>query len=299
VPIVLPGGLPPGSGHLWEAEVVDPSRNTTSVAGKFYAPNERPASLRLNEVRIAGSGNRSDFVELRVEADGNLGGWTLEAWTTPQARQRLVLPDAPANKGDLVVVRFRTPEEPTDTAPTAREYWPSEAKGLSPTKGVIVLRPAPQGEPLEALVYSKKPGDAVVLAEAAGWTGAGELDPTGCTPTRTWSRLEDGGWIVTATGGSTPGEPNSSTPWEGLISSRAGSTTTKERTKPPRRAVPKRGRRSRRDSRPNPETEVASRDQREPNHEPQRGRTEKRPPGPESRAPRGRVRLRQGTRLHK
>lgn len=236
VPLLLPQGLEPGSGHVWEAEVVDASRNTSSVAGKFYAPNEDPATLRLNEVRVAGSGSRSDFVELRVEREGGLGGWTLEAWTGPKARQRLVLPDLGVHAGELIVVRFRPPEEPTDTVASAHEYWLAEAKGLSPTKGAIVLRQHPDGPVAEALVYSKKAGEGSTLAEAAGLASTEELDPTGCTPTRTWSRVE-GGWIITATGGATPGAPNSLTPWAGPPSSRGGSTTTKERRK--RRGLPR------------------------------------------------------------
>lgn len=228
VKVPLPQGMTPGTGHVWSAEVADERENVTTVGGKFHAPNPNPAGVRLNEVRVAGSGTHTDMVELRVEAGGSLGGWTVEVWTGPEARQRTVLPDRVVTTGSLVVVRYRSPEEPTDTADGALEYWQAESKGLPGTKGLVVLRQKPDGAPTDGLLYSKKPGEAQDLGVAVGWLGP-ELDPTGCTATRTWCRTDGppAEWIIVATGGATPGGANRLTPWAGPTSSHVETPKTK------------------------------------------------------------------------
>jgi len=228
VKVPLPGGMKPGSGHVWTAEVSDEQTNVTSVGGKFYAPNPRPAGVRLNEVRVAGSGTHTDMVELRIEAGGSLGGWTIEAWSGPEARQRTVLPDVEVAAGDLIVVRYKAPDEASDTAPGARQFWQTEGKGLAGTKGLVLLRPHPDGKPTDGLLYSKKPGEGLPLATAAGWVGP-EFDPTGCTATRTWCRTDDAAnpWIIVTSGSSTPGAANALTPWAGPPSSHGETPKTK------------------------------------------------------------------------
>jgi len=48
VTVPLPSHLKPGKGYRWTAEVEDARSNLTSVAGRFYGPNDHPAALRLN-----------------------------------------------------------------------------------------------------------------------------------------------------------------------------------------------------------------------------------------------------------
>ncbi len=208
----LAPGLKAGGRYVWSAEVKDSAGNQTSVAGRFYGPNDHPASLRLNEVRVAGSGDHTDFVELKVAAAGSLGGWTLDAYTGPDARQRLVFPDVGVTEGELVVVRYR--EGVSDTR-GAREFRVPQPKGLSATKGLLALRPSPAEGPLDALLYSKVAGEAAALAATAGWTGRDELNPENCTATRTWNRTAAGSWVLSANGGASPGQPNSTTVWSG------------------------------------------------------------------------------------
>lgn len=227
VKVPLPSGLRAGSGHVWTAEVTDPQNNVTTVAGKFHAANQRPALLRLNEVRIAGAGTHTDFVELRVEAPGSLGGWTVEVWSGPESRQRLVLPDEEVSVGAFVVVRYKGAQESTDSAPGAIEFWQTDGKGIPGTKGLILLKERSDAEAREGLLYAKKPGEAAALAEAAGWTDRTEKDPSGCTATRTWSRTDAGeDWLITANGGSTPGGPNKLKAWAGPPSTRDGTPKT-------------------------------------------------------------------------
>jgi len=245
VRVTLPENLKPGKGYRWEAEVKDSGNNLTSVTGRFYGPNDHPASLRLNEVRVAGSGNRTDLVELRVEVPGSLGGWTLEAYSTPEVRQRLIFPDVEVTRGQLVVVHYKPsgkPEEKDETAdpaasgglevePEAWDFWQPEGKGLPGTKGLLILRQNPDGVPVDGLLYSQRPGEAAGMAEAAGWSGRDELSPEGCTATRTWCRTDEPApaWIITATGGTTPGKPNKLTAWAGPTSSRSTTPKTKGR----------------------------------------------------------------------
>jgi|GEM_PF-3456011 hypothetical protein len=251
VTVPLPANLKPGKGYKWTAEVTDTRNNLTSVAGRFYGPNAHPASLRLNEVRIAGSGAHTDMVELRAETSGNLGGWTLDAYSGPEARQRLVLPDREVEAGDLIVIHYRPTGNPaerdetegsdtsggSDTEPTAWDFWQPGGKGLSAVKGLIALRRAPTAAVADALLYSRQPGAGLPLAEAAGWVGRDELNPEACTATRTWSRTDSAPatWIVTANGGATPGKPNKLTPWAGPSASRKAAPKTKGRG--PRRSV--------------------------------------------------------------
>jgi len=243
VKVALPPNLKPGKDYRWTAEVKDAGSNLTSVAGRFYGPNDHAAGLRLNEVRIAGSGTHTDMVELRVESSGSLGGWTVDAYASVESRQRLVLPDRQVSAGELVVVHYKPTGDPaekdetasadasggSDADPAAWDFWQPEGRGLSAVKGLVALRARPDSPPLDALLYSKAPGDGSPLAEAAGWKERDELSPDGCTATRTWSRTDDATptWIVTANGGATPGKPNKLTPWGGPTSTRKTPTKSK------------------------------------------------------------------------
>lgn len=245
VVVELPSALVPGKSYHWAARVEDPNRNVTSVAGRFYGPNDHPARLRLNEVRIVGAGIHTDFVELRVEAPGSLGGWTLDAYTSAEARVRLVLPDRTVARGDFVVIHCKAtgssgehdevtaPDQSAgaDSDPSAWDFWVPHGKGLSAVKGVLVLRPSPHEAPIDALVYSQKPGEALAIAAALGWSTTDELDPASCTATRTWSRTEgpDARWMVTTNGGATPGKPNKTTPWAGTTSNQKRAPKSKGR----------------------------------------------------------------------
>ncbi len=225
-------GLVPGKRYGWAADIQDRAGNQTTLAGRFYGPNDHPAMLRLNEVRVAGSGDHTDFVELSAQSAGSLGGWTLDVYASSESRQRLVLPDTPVTKGELVVVRYI--DGPSDTK-GAREFRPPEGKGLSAAKGLLILRPSPSAPPTDGLLYSKTPGAGADLARDLGWSSA-ELNPEYCTPTRTWNRVGDG-WMLAATGGATPGQPNSTTIWAGPTTPRKPSKT---KSRPRRDSIPER-----------------------------------------------------------
>lgn len=244
VSVPLPADLKPGKAYLWTAEVKDKGNNLTSLAGRFYGPNDHPARLRLNEIRIAGSGPHQDLVELEAETAGSLGGWTVEVWSSPTAKQKKILPDVTVEPGTLIVVHGKVTGDPgeqderaptdasgADTAPAAWDFWLADGKGFPGTKGLVVLRPAPDQPPVDGLLYASQPGDGAPLAAAAGWPGRDQLDPKGCTATRTWCRGEgpEADWVLVTTGAATPGQPNRIIPWEGVASSRKGTPRTKGR----------------------------------------------------------------------
>lgn len=231
VTAALAKDLKPGKRYGWSAEVKDSGGNQTSVAGGFYGPNDHPASLKLSEVRVAGQGDHTDFVELRVESTGSLGGWTLDAYAAADTRQRLILPDTAAASGELIVVRYRDGESDTKGA---REFRLPQGRGLPASKGLLVLRPTPTSQPSDGLLYSKNRGEGVAIAEAAGWQGRDELSPENCTPTRTWNR-KGSDWVLTGNGGATPGQPNSASVW-------AGPTTPKKSSKTKAKSRSKSGR---------------------------------------------------------
>jgi len=246
VKVPLPPRLTPGRRYHWTAEVQDSHLNLTTVGGRFFGPNDHPATLRLNEVRVAGSGTKADFVELRVEAPGSLGGWTLEVWSTPQAHTRKVFPDVAVEAGDLVVLHFKAGTDADETGSRAEasgpetradawDFWQEGAKGLPGTKGAAVLRPTPTQAPGDGLAWEVQAGGGSSLATSAGWTAGPVLDPRACTATRTWSRTDQTPpeWIVTEAGGATPGEPNCQTPWAGPTASPRPKTTTKGRPRGP------------------------------------------------------------------
>jgi hypothetical protein len=224
VAIPLPRTLKPGQPYRWSAEVADGSKNVTSLAGRFYGPNEHPAQLRLNEVRVAGSGAHPDFVEFRAEVGGSLGGWTVEVRSSTTAVQRFVLPDRPVETGDLVVVWAKAPSQ----ALGPRELVWEASKGLPGTRGVLILRQAPGKAPVDGLAWAVKSGEGLALAKASGWEASAEQNPGACTATRTWSRTDETPalWIVTTSGGATPGQPNKLIPWAGPTANRKAPPTT-------------------------------------------------------------------------
>ena len=247
VKVSLPRGLKPGRDYRWTAEVRDTGGNLTSVSGRFYGPNDHPASLRLSEIRVAGSGKHTDFVELKVLTGGSLGGWTVDAFSGPESRQRTALPDIDASSGDFVVIHYKPTGDPaeknesdsretsggSDTEPTAWDFWQTDGKGLSAVKGLVALRSRPDGPITDALLYSQHQGEAADIADAAGWPDRQELDPDGCTATRTWCRTEEPApvWMLVANGHATPGKPNRLTPWVAPTSIRSRSSKTRARPK--------------------------------------------------------------------
>jgi len=222
VRVPVPGGLEPGRDYRWTARVEDAGANTTEVAGRFYGPNDHPARLTINELRLTGSGPHPDFVELRADAGGSLGGWTVEYREAAGRTRRLVLEDREVSAGTLVLIYLKAPADAKkpETAPGAVVLvWPGDG-GFSAVRGCLVLRPSPSAEPSDGVTWAATAGQGTALAaEGSAWR---EVDPRSSTATRTWCRTAapEADWMLVTTGAATPGGPNRLSPWEGQPASR-------------------------------------------------------------------------------
>lgn len=195
-----------------------------SYQGNWRSPNLNPAQIQLNEVNLAGSSTRPDWIELKVIEKGNLGG--LELLTGQGAKINTYrFPALEVNRGDFVLVHYKltghegeVDELKTkdsalgpETSALAWDLWAHEAPGLVATKGMVAL----VGQDL--LAYDNKGlGLPENTPEASNWFGI-PLNPTGITATRTLIRLKNGvlparalDWGIGASGKSSPGQENTS-----------------------------------------------------------------------------------------
>lgn len=211
----LRSDLIPGDDYPWTASVEDSRGNRTELAGHVFGPNSHPADLRLNEVRVAGSGAKPDFVEILVTESGNWGGWTLEFGGANASTQKVVLPDEEVQAGTylVVVIASTAGSRPTEIAPEARVTQPPHLKGLSATTGGVSLGRAPDSAPEEALIWEKSEGAAKAWLAKLGECHRVIVPSLGATTTRTWCRGRADDWYLATTGGATPGRVNSSERW--------------------------------------------------------------------------------------
>lgn len=237
----LPEDLSPGSLYYYRVYVWDKNNNMLHFSGSFYAKNTQPAEICLNEVRIAGSDNKMDFVEFFVIKSGHLGGLTLECYDSSRRSQVKIFPDVILPVGAYVVLHCKSLESTleidetqesaqstrSEAKSTAWDYWLEGGKGLSGTTGLLILRDTPDGQIKDMLSWSTKKGASLAMLqdqEIPGlWEGE-ELSPVGCTSTRTWCRktvpagwgtsVSSEDWMIVNTGQSTIGEANNLIPWQ-------------------------------------------------------------------------------------
>ncbi len=234
----LSSALPAGGRGLIEGTVADGAGSTLSFTVPFTGYNERPAVLRINEVRFDYSKPKVEFVEFLVLRGGNLGGITIENYRNA-ARPVTELPPCEVSAGDFVVWHLRSVEEGlvtelgavdvsagTDSNPQARDIWDDQTS--APLKGTnaLLLRERRGGALQDALLaaetaFADWPSDAVSAAareaETAGlWPGSSlgsAVNTDGTSPTRTLGRISagEGGageWAVCPTGKCSPGGAN-------------------------------------------------------------------------------------------
>lgn len=215
----------PGREYRLEATARDARGNATTFLAAFYGFNPRVPRVVLNELTPRGSSDHPDLVELKVLADGDMGGLTFYAGTPSSFDARLVFPSFEVRKGSFVVVHCRPTGDPSeldetggvtasggiDACPTARDFWLRGGAGLGGNNGVLSLYERPGGPILDGLLYSNRTSDsderyrgfgsAETLARAeelvrdGGWHIAGErvapedaVNPDGSTATRSICR---------------------------------------------------------------------------------------------------------------
>lgn len=248
-----------GSRYALFAALQGRNGHSAQVMRWAYGYNPRPVDMILNEVIMRGSGNNPDCLEFLVRSGGNLGGTAWYLGTSAVHDAAYIFPAVEVAAGDYIILHVRPeglPEEQDELGadlalsggkqshPQARDLWLPEAVGLPSNNGVLTLYSSPDGELLDALLYSNRSsasdtayrgfgttkmlGWVDSLAEQGGWIGEYELlrpedavSPEGSTGTRSVNRRyppvvtrSRSDWHIVPTLGATMGSQNSNEIYE-------------------------------------------------------------------------------------
>lgn len=238
---LLEEGLGIGVTAILSVVVEDDGGNSLSFAAPFSGFNERPAGLRINEIRTEYDKPKVEYIEFIVTGAGNLAGLEIQNAINADFPY-WEFPAAEVAKGDYVVWHLRSLEEGLvnetgetdasagcDANPEARDFWDTQTKAPLKKNNVILLRERKGGKILDALLYIEAgkdtwPSDALSLA-AGEAVAAGAWGPTalvtdavvstGTSPTRTIGRNERSDdsnrasdWAICGTGKKSPGFVN-------------------------------------------------------------------------------------------
>jgi hypothetical protein len=217
-----------GRQYTLEAAARDARGNSVSFAAEFYGYNSRVPAVLLNEFTPRGSDTHPDLLEIRVLADGDMGGVVVYQGAAEDFDTRFVFPSFPVRAGDFILVHFKsagiveeinelsdkTASGGLDSSPAAFDFWIPEARGISGNNGVLTVYERPGGRLLDGVLYSNRTsssdedydgfGSSRLLARAreltaeGGWkTASGTVapedgvDPEGSTSTRSLCRSTD------------------------------------------------------------------------------------------------------------
>jgi hypothetical protein len=205
--------------------VADVAGNSAWLIVRFYGFNPAPPRLLINEFITQGSAAHPDLVELKVITGGNLGGLCFCCGTAAINKYRFVFPPRPVLAGDFILLHLKPQNLPVeidetlaidtsgglDASPVAFDFWVRDGSGLSGNNGVLSLYTQPDGELIDAVLYSNRASDSDTeyrgfgsadlmaqtdeLCAADGWRVQGEkaapedaVNPTGSTTTRSLCR---------------------------------------------------------------------------------------------------------------
>jgi len=244
----------PEAGKMIVTEILaeDAKRNSINVIVSFRSRNDQMPALVINEICTeyanAAAGKKSEFIELKMKSNGNMGAMRLVIIGNSAAAKETIFEFSPVNvkKDDYAVVHLRAYDETNkdeytdnlgesggvNASPNARDFWaPGTAKLIHKTAFVYVLDQ--DDNVIDAVILSEKPDNwwtkdyfaqaAEFLFNSGSWKSAeGDI----CRPadavisgtatnTRTICRDEKAenknaaeNWYVTVTSGATPGRPN-------------------------------------------------------------------------------------------
>ncbi|MFQ3620582.1 MAG: hypothetical protein SNJ78_06510 [Spirochaetales bacterium] len=242
-----------GRRYTVEARVRDDRGNTSEFVYGFYGFNERIPKVLINEFITTSSTTVLTQVELTVLRDGNMGGITFYEGTKEVPDKMFIFPSFEVKEGDYILLHFKPEgtegeiDETTDktlatgkgASPTAFDFWAKGTSSLSQDNDVLSLYTNPEGEFLDAVLYSTKVFEegmryngfgtssmlqkVQTLQAASAWTFAGSepypsdaVNPKGATSRRSICRdsrstdtnsKED--WHIVPTGKASFGEVNS------------------------------------------------------------------------------------------
>jgi hypothetical protein len=247
-----------GESYYLEGTVRDEWGNTMRFLTRFYGFNPRIPEIVINEFTPRGSATNGEKVELVLVAGGNIGGLCLYNGTPSDPASRFVFPPLELEAGTYIVVHFRpegVPEEIDETTHSAEsggrhatdhawDYWVAEGGGLPSNNGVVSLFTTPNGQVLDAVVWSNRTSDSDTryrgfgtrrmldwvdeIVGLGGW-GIGKdtarpedmINPEGSTTTRSLNRDARhtdsdtrADWHIVPTLGSTFGSTNSEEVYE-------------------------------------------------------------------------------------
>ena len=176
-------------------EARDASGNVTRFLFSFVGYNERPASLRVNEVQTGKNSSASnphrDYIEFLAEEGGDLGGVFVQ-WSSTAKLASYTFPPCEVRKGAVIVLHY-APEGlaeeidetganlgasgGVDASASGRDFW-TQAGGIPDETGIIAVRGREADPPADGLFYvaSTKTGaidSARLLAVFAELSDAG------------------------------------------------------------------------------------------------------------------------------
>ncbi len=223
--------LPPGVRSDIKGRVRDASGNTLSFRCGVWGYNPNVPALLINEFTTKGSGNNPDRVELLALTGGNLAGVALFNGLNSDYDSELIFPSYTVEAGDYIIVQYG----PELSGKHSIEFYGGES-GLGSNNGVITLYDAPNGELIDAVVYSNRTSESdenyggfgtskvfkriEVLGKSGQWlpfpiTPERAVESTYSTATRSFCRKDDldtntkGDWYICNTGKASFGGANS------------------------------------------------------------------------------------------
>jgi hypothetical protein len=231
VTLTFKNKLPPGKRIDIVGRVRDSSGNTLSFRSGVWGYNPHVPHLLINEFTTKGSGNNPDRIELLALTEGDLAGVALFDGVNSDWESEVIFPPYQVKAGDYIVVQYG--QELSGKHPI--EFYGGEV-GLGSNNGVITLYNAPNGELIDAVIYSNRTSESdanyggfgtskvfkrvEALSKSEQWlphpiTPEGAVDSTYSTATRSFCRNNaldtntKGDWYICNTGKASFGEANS------------------------------------------------------------------------------------------
>jgi hypothetical protein len=154
VRVTLTESLGVGERFLADLLVEDEEENTLNVMIPFRTRNDRLPSFLITELRTEYSKPKVEFVELKIQSDGNLGALRLFIAGNGLDQPTFEFPPVEVKAEEYLVIHLRTIETGcvneigddlslsggTDALPEARDFWvPDGVKRLRKTDAVYFL----------------------------------------------------------------------------------------------------------------------------------------------------------------
>lgn len=164
--------MTPGSRYTISMTVVDENGNSLDIITNVYGYNDRVPEIVINEFTTRGSKSHPDIVELYLQSGGNIGGVTLYEGSATNWQSREVFPSLELEAGSYILVHLK-PQGTTeageqdetasasasggfDAHETAWDFWVEGGDGLSGNNGALTLTTAPNGEIMDAILYTNR-----------------------------------------------------------------------------------------------------------------------------------------------